>query len=47
MTNALKADVGRDNTPSASPRRDRTVETVCMALALASAAVLIRAVSLW
>jgi len=47
MTNALKADVGNGSSPSEHPRRDRTIETVCMALALASAVLLMRAVSLW
>lgn len=46
MTNTLKANVGQANTPY-RPRRDRTVETVCMALVLASAVLLIRAISFW
>jgi hypothetical protein len=47
MTNAPKALVGNERTPSGRARRDRTIETVCMALALASAVLLIRALSLW
>lgn len=46
MTNALKANVAQGNTPC-RPRRDRTVETVCIALVLASAVLLIRAISFW
>jgi hypothetical protein len=46
MTDALKAVVGNGSNPSGRGQRDRTIETVCMALALASAVLLIRAISL-
>lgn len=46
MTRSLKTDAGNGGSRSAYPQRDAALGTVCMALALASAVLLMRAVSL-
>ncbi|MGB3447808.1 MAG: hypothetical protein WBA48_14035 [Xanthobacteraceae bacterium] len=48
MTGTSKSNGGYDcSTTSTRLQQDRATQTVCIALALASAALLLRAVSLW
>jgi hypothetical protein len=47
MTHPLKTDAGNGRYPSGSKQSDTAIGTVCMALALASAVLLMRAVSLF
>lgn len=47
MTNALKTNAASENHRFSRQPRDRAIELVCMALALASAALLVRAISFW
>jgi hypothetical protein len=47
MTKTLKADVRDESSSPGRPQRDAAIGTVCMALALASAVLLMRAVSVF